>query len=75
MVNVDNNEFAYIVDRIKQYATDARAELKKTPNDVFIRGKLMAYYEIIGTIKNQAEIYGNNIKELGLDFDAEEYIK
>ena len=41
---------AYIVSRVLENAKDAVAESKSNPDDEFVQGKRLAYYEILDTI-------------------------
>lgn len=57
----------YIIDRVIANAND---EDMKKDND-FVKGKKMAYYEILDTIKNELIANDQDLKEFGLDIDLE----
>lgn len=61
---------AYIVERIIDNAKDSFSE-----NDSdFNKGKRLAYYEILDTIKNELIVRDADLNELGLDFNLEELL-
>ena len=60
----------YIVARVAENAL--RAE---KGSDDFHKGKRMAYYEILDTIKTELFIVGENMADFGLDFDIESILK
>lgn len=47
----------YITDTLNQLLDEA-IEIKKNINSEFEKGKLVAYYEIISRLLNQAEAFG-----------------
>ena len=47
----------YITDTLNQLLDEA-IEIKKNINSEFEKGKLLAYYEIISRLLNQAEAFG-----------------
>jgi hypothetical protein len=61
----------FIVSRVIENARDAREEAKENKSDDFYRGKNLAYYEILDTIKNELDVRDEDLKELGLDIDLE----
>lgn len=61
----------FIVSRVIENARDAREEAKENKADDFYRGKNLAYYEILDTIKNELDVRDEDLKELGLDIDLE----
>lgn len=42
------------------------------PSDSFYRGRMLAYYEILDSIKNRIEIREGNPADYGLDFDLDD---
>jgi hypothetical protein len=60
----------YLKDNITLFK-DKIEELKLNKNeDEFIKGQLLAYYDILTTFKEQAEIFDIELEILGLnDFD------
>ena len=61
----------FIVSRVIENANDVLEEKKQNPNDDFYKGHVMAYYEILDTIKNELEAHDQDLKEYGLDIDLE----
>ena len=64
----------YIVQRVLDNANDAVRE-RETDNSDFLKGRLLAYYEVLDTIKNELEIEEQDLKEYGLDFTLETILK
>ena len=46
----------HIIARVIDNANDALEEERKNKNDAFYKGKKLAYYEILDTIKNDLDI-------------------
>ena len=69
-----SNEFKYIVSRVLDNANDAISEAKENPEDDFYKGRKMAYYEVLDTIKNELKARDADLKEFGLDIDLENVI-
>ena len=46
----------YILSRIIDNANDAIMESREHPDDDFYKGKKLAYYEVLDTIKNELVI-------------------
>lgn len=61
----------YIISRVVDNANDAIAEVKENPQDDFYKGKKLAYYEVLDTIKNELKVRDQNLKDFGLDIDLE----
>ena len=66
---------AYIVSRVLSNANDSIQEKKEAPNDEFINGKILAYYEVLDTIKNELIARDEDLKEYGLDINLEKDIR
>lgn len=64
-------EIKYIVSRVLDNANDAFEEATENKEDDFYKGKKLAYYEILDTIKNELKARGQDLKEFGLDFNLE----
>lgn len=69
-----SDEFKYIVSRVLDNANDAISEAKENPEDDFYKGRKMAYYEVLDTIKNELKARDADLKEFGLDIDLENII-
>lgn len=61
----------YIIARVIDNANDALEEERKNKDDAFYKGKKLAYYEILDTIKNDLDINDQDLKDFGLDVDLE----
>jgi hypothetical protein len=60
----------FIIKRVIQNALDTAEEAKEN-NDDFNKGRKLAYYEILDTIKNELIIREADLKEFSLDIDLE----
>lgn len=65
------SEIEYIVSRILENANDSISE--KDDSD-FNRGKKLAYYEMLDTIKNELMTRDIDIKAFGLDINLEKLL-
>lgn len=61
----------FIISRVIENANVALEESKQNPKDDFYKGRKLAYYEILDTIKNEMDVRDADLKELGLDIDLE----
>ena len=61
----------HIIVRVIDNANDALEEERKNKNDAFYKGKKLAYYEILDTIKNDLDIDDQDLKAFGLDVNLE----
>ena len=61
----------HIIARVIDNAHDALEEERKNKNDAFYKGKKLAYYEILDTIKNDLDIDDQDLKAFGLDVNLE----
>lgn len=66
-----SNELLYIVSRIIDNSNDTIEDLNANPDDSFLKGKKLAYYEVLDTIKNELTARDQDLKELGLNIDLE----
>lgn len=66
------NDLLYIVSRIVDNANDALEESEQNVDDDFYKGKLMAYYEVLDTIKSELISRDYDISEIGLDVELEQ---
>lgn len=69
-----NETIKYILSRVIDNANDASMESREHPDDDFYKGKKLAYYEVLDTIKNELIAKDQNLKEFGLDINLEEAI-
>lgn len=60
----------FIIKRVIQNALDTAKEAKEN-NDDFNKGRKLAYYEILDTIKSELYVRDVDLSEFGLDFDLE----
>lgn len=68
---MSESEIKYIVARVLDNANDALDEANVDKDDDFYKGKKLAYYEILDTIKNELKARGQDLKEFGLDINLE----
>lgn len=61
----------FIIFRVIDNANDAIKQLKENPEDDFYKGRKLAYYEILDTIKNELIANDKDLKEFGLDVSLE----
>ena len=61
----------HIIARVIDNANDALEEERKNKNDAIYKGKILAYYEILDTIKNDLDIADQDLKAFGLDVNLE----
>lgn len=71
MIMMIESEFKYIIGRVIDNAMDALKESQANPEIDFYKGKKLAYYETLDTIKNELKARADNLKEFGLDIDLE----
>lgn len=65
------SELRYIIARVLESAMEAAKEARENPEDEFCRGRRLAYYEVLDTVKNELSCRVDNLKEFGLDMDLE----
>ena len=70
---MDENFIKYIIHRIIDNANDSIEEQKKADNDLFYRGKKLAYYEVLDSIKNELIVRDMDLEEFGLNINLEKY--
>lgn len=63
-----NSEIEYIISRVLDNANDALNEQNDTD---FNKGKKMAYYEVLDTIKNELLLHDHDVSKFGLDIDLD----
>lgn len=61
----------FIISRVIENANDAAEESKQNKADDFYKGRKLAYYEILDTIKSELEARDADLEEFGLDIDLE----
>jgi hypothetical protein len=61
----------FIISRVIENANDALEESIRNKGDDFYKGRKLAYYEILDSIKNELEARDQDLKEFGLDIDLE----
>jgi len=68
---MDKSAIKQMIARIIANANDTLQEASENNNDIFYKGKLLAYYEVLDTIKNDLIIYDQDLKEFLLDINLE----
>lgn len=61
----------FIIARVIENAKDAAEEAKQNKDDDFYKGRKLAYYEILDTIKNELDVNDQDLKDFGLDINLE----
>lgn len=64
----------YIIARVLKNANKAFDESDVNKKDEFYRGRRLAYYEVLDTIKSELIAHDQNLKEFGLDINLEQSI-
>ena len=70
-VKMTEEAIKFIISRVIDNASDAAEEAKENGDD-FYKGRKLAYYEILDTIKNELIVRDADLKEFGLDINLEE---
>lgn len=65
------SEIKYIIERVLDNSKDALMEARENPDEDFYKGKKLAYYEVLDTIKNELTARIDDLKEFGLDIDLD----
>lgn len=68
---MDETVINFIVARVIENAHEARNEAKQNESDDFYKGRKLAYYEILDTIKNELIAREQDIEEFGLNINLE----
>ena len=71
--SLTESELEFIISRVIKNAEDA-VEESKNDNSAFLDGKMLAYYEILDTIRNELVIREIDLKRFGLDIVLEELL-
>ncbi len=61
----------FIIARVIDNASDALEEARENNGDDFYKGKKLAYYEILDTIKNELDIRDQDLEDFGLGMNLE----
>lgn len=62
----------FIIARVIENANASIEDSKQDKNDDFYKGRKLAYYEILDTIKNELDVRDQDLKEFGLDVNLED---
>ena len=68
---MNESTIKFIIARVIENAKDAAEEAKQNKDDNFYKGRKLAYYEILDTIKNELDVNDQDLKDFGLDVDLE----
>lgn len=68
------SEVQYIVARILKNAVEAANEARENPEDEFAKGRRLAYYEVLDTVKGELACRVDDLKEFGLHLDLEKLL-
>ncbi len=61
----------FLVYRLRERALDALKESRDEPEDTFLAGRRMAYYEVLDILKTELSLRDADLKEVGLDTDLD----
>ena len=61
----------YIIECVIDNAHDAINEYKEDRNNKFSQGKMIAYYEVLDTIKNRLIVREADLDEFGIGIDLD----
>lgn len=65
-----NESIKFIIARLIDRANESAVEAKELPDD-FNKGRRLAYYEVLDTIKSELQVRNVDLKEYGLDVNLE----
>lgn len=71
---MNEDTLVYILSRIINNAKDSIEALCLYPEDDFYKGKRLAYYEVLDTVKNELDVREYNLKKYGLELDLEKML-
>ena len=66
---LSEDSIKYIIGRVVRNANDVVSERRKKPDDAFLQGKGLAYYEILDSIRNDLLISDTDLSDFGLEND------
>lgn len=66
---MNNDIFNYIMSLLIDNANDVVEDVKKSPDNEYEKGRQLAYYEVLDTIRNALDVYEYNLEECGLKED------
>ena len=61
----------FIISRVIDNAKNTVEEAEQNKDDDFYKGKKLAYYEVLDTLKNELAVREQDLKKYGLDIDLE----
>ena len=67
LLSVDGLRF--IIARVLDNAKEAFQDAKERPDDEFIQGRRLAYYEILDTIRNELMVRDADLDDMLLELD------
>lgn len=68
---MNNERLQDIIARLVKEADDAVKDSKEKPDDAFLIGRKVAYYEMLDILKSELTVSELNLKDYGLDIDLE----
>lgn len=68
---MNESTLKYIIARVIDNANETMNEARENPDDAFYKGKRLAYYEVLDTIKNTLLNEGIPLDDLGLNVELE----
>nr|WP_308507832.1 transposase [uncultured Stomatobaculum sp.] len=67
MRKLTDDELQFIIERVMRYALEAAEEAREQPYNDFKDGRALAFYEALGTIRNELLARDCDLKFFGLD--------
>ena len=71
---MNNDIIDYLINRLLAMAKETSEEMRKNPEDVFIQGKNLAYYEMLSALKDGIEMYNIPAEQYNLDVELEKFL-
>ena len=69
--NITKDNLRYIIERLIDRANETLQEKEDNPEDEFVDGKSLAYYEMLDIIKTELKISTGDLKSFGIDVDLD----
>ena len=67
--NLTPERIKHIISRLVKNANEAHEEAEKDKKNNYNAGRKVAYYEMLDILQVELEASGQDLKEVGLDFD------
>ena len=64
----------YMIARLVENASEAAKESRADKSDMLAAGRRLAYYEMLGILRTELDVRGQDLREFGLDINLENQI-